>query len=293
MSTENTNAGPCLLSGLSSIVAAFALAAAAIAVTSAQTAEHAADAARRKAFDAILDTYVRDGMVYYRALKADHARLDSYLAQVASEPVDRLSNDGQIAFWLNAYDALVLKTVIDHYPIQGRAPQYPARSVRQIPGAFEKLQHRAGGRMVTLDEMEQTILAGFHDPRLYFAIGRGSVGGGRLRSEAYSPDRLEQQLAAVASECASRTECIQVDREQNTFGVSAIFSWREKDFTEKYAGAVHEPFEERTDRERAVLGFVWPKLLTTEKDFLTKNQWQMTYLKYDWALNDLTGRGGR
>ena len=41
------------------------------------------DAARRKALDTILDTYVRDGFVYYRALKQDRHRLDAYLSQVA------------------------------------------------------------------------------------------------------------------------------------------------------------------------------------------------------------------
>ena len=43
-----------------------------------------------------------------------------------------------MAFWLNAYNALVLKTVVDHYPIPGASAGYPAKSIRQIPGAFER-----------------------------------------------------------------------------------------------------------------------------------------------------------
>ena len=54
----------------------------------------------------------------------------------------KLSRDEQIAFWLNAYNALVLKTVIDHYPILGRSSDYPPKSIRQISGAFERLPHR-------------------------------------------------------------------------------------------------------------------------------------------------------
>ena len=65
-----------------------------------------------------------------------------------------------MAFWLNAYNALVLKTVVDHYPIPQRSSEYPARSIRQIPGAFERTAHRVAGRTVTLDQIEQTILAG-------------------------------------------------------------------------------------------------------------------------------------
>src|ERR1700682_6226654 len=95
--------------------------------------------------DFILDTYVRDGEVYYRALKSDRGRLDTYVASLAAAPVGQQARDTQLAFWLNAYNALVLRTVIDHYPIQGRAPDYPAKSLRQIPGAFARLTHRVAG----------------------------------------------------------------------------------------------------------------------------------------------------
>src|SRR5204863_1038109 len=172
-----------------------------------------AEAARRKVLDEILDTYVRDGYVYYRALKLERSRLDGYLNQLASSNTENLSRDDQLAFWLNAYNALVLRTVIDHYPIQGRSADYPARSIRQIPGAFERLPHRVGGRTLTLDQIEQTILAPFNDPRLFLALGRGAVSSGRLRSEAYSAGQLEQQLVEVAHECLSRPECVQLDRE--------------------------------------------------------------------------------
>jgi hypothetical protein len=255
--------------------------------------ENAAEAARRKSLDSILDTYVRDGFVYYRALKLDRRKLDAYLGDVATASIENEPKDAQLAFWLNTYDALVLKTVIDHYPIPQRSHEYPPHSIRQIPGAFERLQHKAAGRSVTLDQIEQTILAGFRDPRVFFAIGRGAIGGGRLRSEAYTPGRLDAQLSEVEAECASRPQCVQIDRDEKKVMANAIFSWRDKDFAAVYASGVHEPFEQRSDSERAVLGFVWPKLLTTEKDFLSKNEWRMSYQPFDWSLNDLTGRGGR
>ena len=42
------------------------------------------DSARARVFDQILDLYVRDGYVYYRALKSDRAKLDAYLNQIAT-----------------------------------------------------------------------------------------------------------------------------------------------------------------------------------------------------------------
>ena len=75
-------------------------------------------------FDEILDIYVRDGLVYYRALKSERGRFDRYLqslADTSAETVKGWAPERQLAFWINAYNASVLRTVIDHYPIRGKA----------------------------------------------------------------------------------------------------------------------------------------------------------------------------
>lgn len=253
---------------------------------------HAQD---RKSFDTILDNYVRDGFVYYHALKVERARFDGYVASLADVNVEQLSREAQIAFWINAYNALTLKTVIDHYPIAGRSKDYPAKSIRQIPGAFERLTHRVGRSTLTLDQIEQNMLAKYNDPRVYLALGRGAVGGGRLRSEAYTPDQLESQLKEVAGECANRSECVQLDRTNNKLMASPIFSWREKDFVATYGDKAPGVLANRAPLERAIVAFVGPKLLTIEKEYLEKNAntFQLAYQPFDWTLNDLTGRGGR
>ncbi len=255
--------------------------------------ESLADAARRTTLDQILDLHVRGGDVYYRAIKAERATLDGYVNLLATTSVAKLSRDEQLAFWLNAYNALVLRTVVDHYPIQGRSPDYPPKSIRQIPGAFERLTHHVAGRTLTLDQIEQTVLSEFHDPRVYFALGRGAMGSGRLRSEAFVARRLEEQLAEGADECVTRAQCIQIDRDAGKVNISSIFSWREKEFVAAYASAAPPAFATRGPIERAVLAFVEPKLLATEKEFLAKNTFQVVYKPFDWTLNDLTGRGGR
>jgi hypothetical protein len=243
--------------------------------------------------DLILDTYVRDGYVYYRALRGERRRLDEYVKGLANADVDQRSKEEQIAFWLNAYNALVLRTVVDHYPAPRRSADYPERSIRQTPGAFERLTHRVAGRTLTLDQIEQTVLSTYGDPRLYFAIGRGSVGGGRLRSEVFTAAMLERQLEEVASECVTRAECMQIDHAANTLNASSIFSWHEKDFVAAYADKAAALYATRSPIERAILGFVRPKLLQTERDFLEKNTFRLAFRPFDWSLNDLTGRGDR
>jgi hypothetical protein len=244
-------------------------------------------------FDEILDLYVRDGLVYYRALKLERRRFDGVVDQLAVVREEGLSRDERLAFWLNAYNALVLRTVIDRYPIDGKSPLYPANSIRQIPGAFESVKHQVAGRSLTLDEIEKTVLPEFHDPRVYFALGRGAVGSGRLRSEAFAADRLEAQLTDVATECARRSECVQIDQNRNQVLVSPVFSWRERDFSAAYAGAASSRFSGRSPVERAALAYLEPKLFGLEQEFLTRDAFDMKFLDFDWSLNDLTGRGGR
>jgi hypothetical protein len=146
---------------------------------------------------------------------------------------------------------------------------------------------------VTLDQIEQTILSGFHDPRVYFALGRGAVGSGRLRSEAFLPAQIGEQLADVAAECVTRGQCLRIDREVGKINASSIFSWRENEFTAAYASTAPQAFASRSPVERAVIAFVMPKLLPIEKEMLAKNTFQFAYTPFDWTLNDLSGRGGR
>jgi hypothetical protein len=244
----------------------------------------------RAAYDVLLDTYVRDGLVYYRALRADRGKLDGFLSAVGGASVDGLSRDDAMAFWLNAYNAFVLRTVIDHYPIPQRTREYPARSIRQIPGAFERTPRRAAGRSMTLDQIEQTILPAFNDPRLFLALGRGAVGSGRLRSEAFTAANLERQLSEVARECVRRAQCVDLDSGANSVKVSSIFSWRERDFTAAFADKADTVFSSRSPMERAVLAFMSPTLLTTEREFIERNQFQVRIIPFDWSLNELSTR---
>jgi hypothetical protein len=249
------------------------------------------NAARRQGYDALLDMNVRDGLVYYRALKSDRARLDAYVTSLEDVKLESSSREEQIAFWLNAYNALVLQTVINHYPIQQvRSKEYPARSLRQVPGVFERLARRVAGRTVTLDQIEQTILASFGDPRVFFALGRGSMGGGRLRSEAFTAASLGRQLGETASECVKRAHCFMADRDAKVVRISSVFSWREKAFVEAFADKAPPMFATRSLVERAALAFIYPSLLTSERDFIDGNEFKMQFIPFDWTLNDLTGR---
>ena len=241
--------------------------------------------------DQILDVYVRDGLVYYRALKTERGRLDRYISSLNVSPENYAgwSRERQMAFWLNAYNVFVLQTVIDHYPIKGRSDAYPASSIRQIPGAFERTKHPAAGRSVTLDEIEKTILPEFKEPRLYLALGRGALGSGRLRSEAYTGERLMEQLEAVQNDFMTRRAMMRIDQAAGVISVTPIISWHEAEFVAAYDKGESGAFARRSPVERAIIAFITPRLLPLEREFIRKNEFRVVFHQFDWRLNDLTG----
>jgi len=275
-------------------VVASALAAVLICAAPARP-DSGADALHRP-LDEVLDVYVRDGLVYYRALRAERRRLDGYLASLERLPsgtVAGWSREAQIAFWLNAYNALVLRSVVNAYPIAGKSRDYPRNSIRQIPGVFDRVEHRIAGRALTLDAIELEMLAPFGDARTVFALGRGSVGGGRLRSEAFSADRLESQLQQVAAELPTRRELLRIGIEDGEVSVSPLFSWREALIVRSYADKADPRFAGRSPIERAIVALAGPHLLPGERALLSGNTFKVRFHEYDWRLNDLTAGGPR
>jgi hypothetical protein len=252
------------------------------------------DVGMHAALDVILDTYVREGLVYYRALRSERGRLDAYVSNLDVPPAafESWAKAERAALWLNAYNALVLRTVVNAYPIKGAAAQYPADSIMHVPGAFTAKRHRVGGRLLSLEDIEKQVLPTFEDPRMFFALGRGSLGGGRLRSEAFTARRLEDQLASVAAECVERNECFRYDPSTNRVEISPIFGWRQAEFTKAWPGDT-TTFARRSPLELAVLHMVVPHVLPSERRGLTQNTFTLAYSTYDWRLNDLTDGGPR
>lgn len=248
--------------------------------------------ALHRPFDDILDMYVRDGRVYYRALQIERARFDRYVASldVPAATYESWSREQQMAFWVNAYNAFVLHSVIGRYPIKGRSAGYPPNSIRQLPGAFEQARHRAAGRQVTLDQIEKEILPAFNDPRLFLALGRGAEGSGRLRSEAFTSGRLEAQLVRIRAEFVTDGAMLRIDRTAGTMSVTPIVSWNAAHFIAAYEPGGSGSHANRSPIERAVIAFVTPHLLPLEREFVERNEFRMTFHDLDWRLNDLTGR---
>jgi hypothetical protein len=249
----------------------------------------AAEQDQDAAYDRLLDTYVRDGRVMYKALQTERAVLAGYVrtldvpaATLAARPAA-----ARKAFWLNAYNALVLQTVVTSYPIRGNSALYPRNSIRQIPGSFERLTHRVAGESLTLDAIEQRMLRDFGDARIVLAIGRGAIGSGRLRSEAYTADRVEAQLQEAVAECAAHLSCVTFSRETKTITVTPMVGWRTEAFEQAFVAAAGNRWPMRSAIERAIAAMLLPVVLPSERDFLMEDTFRLTYGEFDWSLNEL------
>jgi hypothetical protein len=157
------------------------------------TAAHPPAQAGAQAFDHQCRTYasVLDGSlvgsrVGYGRLASDRVALDAAvdeLAAVSREAFDAWSRAHQLVYWINAYNVLTLRVIVDHYPIRGSwLSLYPRSSIRQIDGVWDAITWQAGGRRVTLDQIEHDILRPtFAEPLVHFAINCAALSCPPLR----------------------------------------------------------------------------------------------------------------
>ena len=226
------------------------------------------------AFDQVLATHVDDtGMVDYAALKAHRSEhLDPYLEQLAETDVDALSPDETLALWINAYNALTLAFMLDHYPVDSiweTTPGETAATTEENP--FEQPVGTVAGRSYTLDEIEHNeIDAHFDDPRFHFAIVCAAVSCPPLRVEAYTGDQLDTQLHDQAVRFIHDHPDNRISSSDDTIHVSTVFEWFIHDFGGDTDGiqAYLAPFFEGTVRKQ-----------------LEEAAFHVEFTDYDWTIN--------
>ena len=215
-----------------------------------------------------------DGRVDYLRLADRRDLLDRVIAGFAavspdSAPSAFTGEEDQLAYWLNAYNAFTLHAIVDEYPITSvwktRDGQF-----------FQRRRHLAGGRAVSLDDIEHAILRSrFAEPRIHFAINCGSNGCPPIRPSAFEGHGLRDTLRnATRQFLASEWNC-RIDYAARRIYVSRIF----KMYAEDFAGARGTSVEYRL----GVLRFVAEH---TGVAFDRIAAFEVVYNTYDWGLND-------
>jgi len=227
----------------------------------------------------VLSRYVGGGgLVDYEGLRSDRSRLDAYLAGAAAlrtEEYEGWSDEEKTAFWINVYNARTMQTIIDHYP---------AKSIRGIKGAWDKMTFTVMGKELTLDQVEHEILRKrFHEPRIHMALVCAAVSCPPLRAEPYSGDRLDEQLEDQSRIFLDDPSRFHIDAKRGVVLVSSILDWYGGDFVDAYGGK--KEFKGYGRVEGAVLAFISSHLDAERRALLASRKWKIEYAHYDWSLN--------
>jgi len=205
---------------------------------------------------------VKLALVDYQTLK-ENGKLEAAYQQLSSFPVKNLSNkDEKLAFYINAYNILALKTVIDHWPLDSIKDDGSLLSP-----VWGKPAGSIDGKTVSLDDIENKILRPMGEPRIHFAIVCASVSCPDLRNTPYTASKLNAQLdEQVQKFLTNADKGLRVG--DKDIQISKIFDWFGKDF--KPAGGV----EAFIRRYRSDL----PELPLKED------------INYDWNVNGITAK---
>ncbi len=108
-------------------------------------------------------------------------------------------------FYINAYNLLVIKGVVDHYPFA---------NLEEVPGFFKNIFHDIAGQQLSLDQIEfQHLVKDPVDPRLHFVLNCGAYSCPTLYNEAIRPEEIEEQLNSAITLVMDRDDYVFVDHE--------------------------------------------------------------------------------
>ena len=218
-------------------------------------------------FDQVLQKHIdAEGQVNYAKLKANPEKLEKYLDLLAVANPTELSYNAQLAFWVNAYNALVIKGVIDHYPTTS------VRKIKWFGGFFYRFKFQVAGETYTLNQIEHGIIrTEFVDPRIHFVLVCASTSCPPIENSAFSAEDIEERLETATFNFIQDPENIRLDRAKRRVYLSKIFKWYKTDFNEGYDG---------------VADFLSDYLPAEDTDFVLAEDVKFHYLDYDWTLND-------
>ncbi|MFC1600802.1 DUF547 domain-containing protein [Candidatus Sumerlaeota bacterium] len=243
------------------------------------------------AYARVLKRHVDElGMVNYRALQKEPQDLGLFLdaaAKLRPAVFAKWDDGDKIALYCNVYNANTLKAILDHYPIKaaGLASwRFPASSIRQIPGVWDKLKFELMGSKVTLEHVEHEILRKqFREPRIHMALVCAAKGCPPLRQEPFTGARLDEQLDDQARRYLNSASGLQLKRDEGGLYVSRIFQWFADDFTK---ARPTRRFSGYPEKQRAVLAFIVRYGDKSVGEFLGAKQRSINYVEYDWSLNE-------
>ena len=224
-------------------------------------------------WDWFLKSYVSvndDGVnrvAYSDVDQAGHDRLDDYIRSMTEVTVDTLSRDEQLAYWINLYNALTVRVVLRHYPVE------TIRDINISPGLFsngpwDNKLIEIDGEPISLNDIEHRILRPiWRDPRIHYAVNCAAISCPNLQRDTYTGDAANQMLEDAAFAYVNDKRGISA--QNNRIVVSSIYAWFIDDFGGDVAGLILH-----------LKRYAKPSLASALDNAVELQN------AYDWALND-------
>ena len=254
--------------------------------------EFPADGFSHDAFEQLLKRHVdQAGNVDYQGWhesNEDRHTLESYLAAVGryspvSAPGRFAAKEDSLAYWLYAYNAYVIHSILQYWPIDSVTDvRAPVEAVRGL-GFFYQQRFLFGGDALSLYAVEHDkVLSEYRDPRVHFVLNCASKSCPVLKPELPTGAELEQLLESSAHEFVNNARNVYVDIEGRRIVLSTIFKWYRKDFE-------NELRRRGLSSERGVVDYLAlyaaPELLAALGD---THDYAVVFEDYDWSLNRRT-----
>jgi hypothetical protein len=184
-----------------------------------------------------------------------------------ADPADLEDRDAELAFLINAYNALAIQGILDGYSPATR---------RDRRAFFRDREYRLLGETVTLDDLARDRIAPLGEPRVHFAIVCPSLSCPRLANRAYRPDKLDGQLDDAARRFINDGTRNRFDAERNQAFLSDLFDRHRREFA-RDAGSLQKYLARYAGEPRVA-------------ELLADEDFKLRYLDEDWTLNGIYRR---
>ena len=217
--------------------------------------------------------------VRYTDFQKDRKTLQNYLdklSSVNSNEFTSWSKNKRLAFLINAYNAFTIELILNRYPDIDSIWDTGSLIVKPWRKKFFVLL----GQKRHLDDIEHNMIRkkGVYDElRIHFAVNCASIGCPALRNEAFVYHRLDKQLEDSLIRFLSDTSRNRFNPKTQTLEVSKIFNWYKEDFIQ-------------TDTSLETFFAKYAHLFSRKPEDLKSIRGMnvsITFLKYNWDLNDL------
>lgn len=224
-------------------------------------------------WDTLLQKYVdRNGNVDYPAWLSDgrdRAAIRDYLNRLTEVDTSaRATRNGEMAFWINTYNALTIEGIMRVFPTTSIKNHAPDKNGFNI---WDDFKVSVDGRSYSLNDIEHKVLRPLGDARIHFAIVCASKGCPQLSQRAYFAKSLDQQLTNNARLFFRTPEKFNYDLQRRQLNLSPIVKWFAEDFGRNEGERLRYLAQFMPDQDSARLAL--------------SGAATVNYLDYDWSLN--------